>query len=362
MLKLLQRLITPVSFVSILMTLVLFIPASTVQANAAPPPPVIWFTFQNEQKEPVTPQGVQLLGCDTMACEQPALLQQFGQCQGTGCLIAEPALTQPLDEFGCAGQRCRSMAYRYGHPYFKLVAQISSQGYVSNIIDGLPAEGVWASEEAWRVTIAGTNLSLAPDAVPPKPFGRYGLFFYGLLLTLVTELAIAALCFRLWLKLDLPQLTRGLAMILLINLVTFPVVWFFFPSLGQFQPDSFRKTGLITLGVAIFYVVMLALIWRANQQRRQRVFIILTLLSIPVVFVLTIFLMLIFGYANYRVPAAGLPAGLILPASELFAVVGEAALLAFFSQGSFSLRQAAELSLLMNLASILVGYLALGQV
>jgi hypothetical protein len=59
----------------LVLTFLLLAPPPAAQANAAPPP-VVWFTFVDETGQPVSLEGAQLLGCETIDCEAPALLQQ----------------------------------------------------------------------------------------------------------------------------------------------------------------------------------------------------------------------------------------------------------------------------------------------
>jgi hypothetical protein len=270
-------------------------------------------------------------------------------------------LKQPFDVFECAGHRCRSMAYRYGLIHFKLVAQLPEGSRTSETIEGLPPDNDWGAEEAWQVTVTETGLSLAADTVPPKPLERFGLFLRALLLTQVIELGLAALYFWLWLKLPPAALGSRLAMIFLINLVTFPPVWFFFPSLGQFYPAGLRNTGIAVLFFAGFYGTMLTLTYRAEIRKWRLIFLVGTLVTLPIAAFLGLLLLLIFNYGNYRVSAAGLPIELIILSSELFAVICEASLLSLLSRGMFSLRQTAGLSLFMNLVSFLAGVAVFGS-
>jgi hypothetical protein len=84
---------------------ILLIPASVALANAAPPPTIVLLTFDYQTSEPTTLEGLQLVACDTPACRQPTLLQQYGQCSSQGCLDSSSSLPAFQDP-DCVGTRC----------------------------------------------------------------------------------------------------------------------------------------------------------------------------------------------------------------------------------------------------------------
>jgi hypothetical protein len=151
-----------------------------------------------------------------------------------------------------------------------------------------------------------------------------------------------------------------LVVVLLVNLVTFPVVWWFFPSLGQFQPDSARKVGTLVLILAFFYAVGLVRIYTVQGKNRLWAIVLYSLISFVVGFILFVLAYFGFGYGNYTVHAVGLPSGMILLLSEAFAVLAEAGLIALMSRKTLSLWQVGLMSLLMNAASCGVGLLVAG--
>ena len=182
----------------------------------------------------------------------------------------------------------------------------------------------------------------------------------ALALTLISELILAAIYLR-W-RVKSTNWVATLAMILLINLATLPVVWFTFPALGQLKPARVRGLGAAVLIVASIYVSMLVLIYRAKSASGRKKLIITSVLVVPasVACAAIPFIISSFLPRNYNASPAGLPTVLILPLSELFAVVSEAVLVHVLSQRKLSLRHAGELSVLMNVGSFILGLLVIG--
>jgi hypothetical protein len=234
--------------------------AAIAHANVAAPPAYAWFTFTDTASKPVFVQGVQLAECRTMTCEQAVLLLQTGTCSASGCLRSAPVLTSPLDRFECAENRClyveKVVSDRKTGPYFKLIAQVasgvrSSKGFRLSLKSPLES----TVSENLRVTVSEAELAIAPDPRPSQPT-RLDLFWLAFGLTQVTELAVTALL--MWrLKVDQSSFIKLLVAIAFINLLTFPVVWFFFPSLQPFQYRSLRVVGALSLVEAIGFSVLL---------------------------------------------------------------------------------------------------------
>jgi hypothetical protein len=344
-------------FIGVFATLLLLaLPAGT---NSAPPPSEVWFTFDYETSQRVKLEGVQLVGCDTIDCFQPVLLQQYGVCNDVACLSSSPKLTDWSDTFECAGNRCRSASHKYEMTHFKLVVQFSDQVRLSKVLDGLPTE-YWGRQIVWRVTVKDAGLLVVPDTNLEQPVDRLGLFLVGLLSTQLIELIIAASYLWLWMRVDVKRLVNILLIVFLVHLVTFPMVWFFFPSLGQFQPGYARTIGVFSLIVTILYATLLAFIYIVKHRNRRLGLIGLSLISLPMTFFCFFILLFLSAYGNYSVLAKGLSPGVILLTSEIFAVVGEAVLITILSKGTLSWRQAGVMSLLANTTSFVWGLLIFG--
>jgi hypothetical protein len=74
--------------------------------------------------------------------------------------------------------------------------------------------------------------------------------------------------------------------------------------------------------------------------------------AITVCFLITTFL---FAYGNYKVFAQGLPANIVIPLAEITVVITEAVLLYVFNRKELSLKHAMAMSVLMNIASLVLG-------
>src|SRR5579883_698752 len=338
--------------------------ATTAAANAPAPPAYAWFRFTDAHAQPIAVQSVQLVECQTTTCEQPVLLLQSGTCSASGCLQAAPALQSPSNRFECAENTClyveAFMSDRKTGPYFKLIAQIAGRSRASQRVRlSLKSPLESNTSENLRVTVSDHDLTIAPDTSAPQPT-RLELFWLAFALTEITEMAVAALV--LWqMKVDRPFLTRMLAAIVFINLLTFPVVWFFFPSLQPFQYRSLRVVGALSLAVAIGFGALLSRRSPVTLKSLGKIFG-GWLLTLPLVFILGGVGMLFFAYGEWLPAAAGLTARITLPASEIFAVVVEAWLIHRVGQTVLSLPRAGLLSLCINAASLILGLVLLPAV
>jgi hypothetical protein len=325
-------------------------------------PAEIWLTFDYKTAQLIHLEGIQLVRCPTSNCEQPALLQQYGTCSVDGCLSSSPELPKLEDwmgEFECAGNRCRAASYGYPYegPYFKLVVQFSDQARTSEVMNGLPLFP--GDRTTWRVIVQDTDLSMTPDTDFKELNWRYGQYRLGLVLTQLIELLVAGLYLLMVVRVGSERLVNRLIMIFLINLATFPVVWFLFPAFSQFQFTGMRLMGIFGLIVATLYALALVRIYTGKGKARTGT-IVLAVSSLPLTLVCMVFMLFAtyFGHAN--VSAVGLPPEIAILASEIFAVVSEAALIYILSRKSLSLRHAGAMSLLTNAASFFFCLAAVG--
>ncbi|NJM41309.1 MAG: hypothetical protein HC853_11350 [Anaerolineae bacterium] len=109
-------------------------------------------------------------------------------------------------------------------------------------------------------------------------------------------------------------------MLLLIGLMqalSFPVVWFFFPALQAWQLPNNRLLGLLLLGIAVVFGALL--VWvRQAPQGKPRVFSIVGLVAaVPASIVCLFFGLFIASYGNSQFATpAGLPYPLMLMGAE----------------------------------------------
>jgi len=340
-----------------LVTTILLIPGAVASANSTAPPSVVWLTFDYEL--PQTPRllGVQLLACPATGCEQPVLLQQYGTCTGAECVTSPPTITGWNSDFGCASGICRSSAYpSHGGTEWRLVAQFSDRIRSSDVAGPLPSQ--YAETAAWRVRVRETDLRLVPDAAIPTlrdPLALFQKNLWRLGLSIVVELLVAAVCFRLWATTDTGGLPDRLWMVFLLNLLSLPVVWLFFPAFGQFQTEASQGLGVFVLLAALAYATALAGIYLSSGKTHQWL-VVLTLISLPVVGFGAFVVWALTSYMGSRtVIVAGLSSNATILASEVFAVVFEAVMMAILSKRSPGSKGIWITSLLMNAASFGAG-------
>jgi hypothetical protein len=202
----------------------------------------------------------------------------------------------------------------------------------------------------FNVTIQDQALMVQPDeAMKPT---RWEMFGIALSITQVSEFAIALLFLGI-LRANRSQVAKGLLWIGFVNLLTFPVVWFFFPSLQPFQYRSTRVFGVFSLLNAIGF--SLALIHGKVITTKTVIrTAIVWFFCLPIVLIVAFFFAVLFGYAEFLPAASGISSMITLPVSEVCVTIWEGGLLSR-SQNGLSRYQSYWLSLLMNLFSLLLG-------
>jgi len=331
----------------------LLLPRS-VAANAAPPPSKLWFTFEYNHTPGPKIEALQLLACPTEACDAPESLLQYGHCTAPGCMPSAPEPTR-WSNLQCAGDRCLAMLPYMEQTYlhFKLVAQFADDVRTSPVIAGLPQS--WGDDHAWIVQVGAANLSLVEDIGFADPTRRYDGFFWGLALTLAAELLIAGALLWWWKKAERNLFVKRLVIVGVINLLTYPLVWLVFPSLAQFQRSYLRTMSIYVAIAFAIYAAALVWIYVPKDKSMRRLALIMTLLSLPVTGLCLLFVLIVNGYGNYTVAVQGLTPGVTILLTEVFVVLVEGLLLWVLNRKSLPLLHAGAISLLMNLASFLVG-------
>jgi len=307
--------------------------------------------------------GMQLAECTTTRCDRPLLITQTGTCTDVGCLPSPPKLPVTENRLECAENHCvyvhESFAQVEPGAYFKLIVQFPDRLATSQGFPNPVRRDQFVRSTDLQVTARDRTLTLAPLAKSQKPT-RFELFGMGFGLTLISELAVAALL--LWLfKIEKPVLLKLLVAIAFINLLTFPVVWFFFPALQPFQYRTERALGIGIFVVTIIHSLLLLRRSSVTLISLRNAFL-LWLGTLPLAAIGIVIAALFYGYGE-QVPAAiGLPSAITLPASEAFAFLWETCLIQRISDRKLSLLQAGLLSFLMNVASLSLGLLLLPQV
>lgn len=334
----------------------LLLPGS-VAANAAPPPSKLWFTFVDDGASQPKIEGLQLLACPAETCEAPEPLLQYGDCTASACMMPVPESTR-WSSLQCVDDRCLATVQYYmieeaPDLHFKLVAQFADGVRISPVVAGLPQ--TYGDDRAWIVQVGVADLRLVDDTQFADPTRRYGNFLWGLALTLAVELFVAGALLWWWKKAERDVFVKRLVMVGLINLLTYPLVWLVFPSLQQFQRSYLRTLSIYVAIAFVLYAAALVWIYVPKDKSMRRLALIMTLLSLPAPGIGLLLVLVVGGYGSYTVVASGLTPGLALLLTEVFVVLLEGLLLWVLSRKSLPLLHAGAISLLMNLASFLVG-------
>jgi hypothetical protein len=223
----------------------------------------------------------------------------------------------------------------------------------------LPLPEAYGKTHSYRVIVSPGAASLVLEetsrrggpALPVPPI----LPYFGL--TLLVELIVAGVYGLLRWKAQASERIARLALIVLINLLTYPVVWGLFPALLRFASPGGRLLGW---GAAAFMLVLSALFWLAFNAGSQRSRVLWTV-GIVVFFLVGMGCLVVFAFAALypggHPPASGLPVWLALLLAEAYAVSVEALLLFGFTRRRVDFQEALLVSLMMNMASFVIGLL-----
>ncbi|BAS59354.1 MULTISPECIES: hypothetical protein [Leptolyngbya] len=325
----------------------------TQRASAYTPaqPYSLWFYFDR------APEAVQFVECkstSSLLCDQPKLLIQYGNCTDVVCLKTQPVLRSPY-KFECAETAClyqeplQSQGSR--DPIFQLIVQFSNQARSTPPFTAdFRSRIAGYRDRHFTVIRQNQSLQVEPDeAMKPT---RWEVFGIALTITQCSEFAIALLCLGV-LRFNRSQVARVLLWIGFVNLLTFPVVWFFFPSLQAFQYRSTRVFGVFSLFNAIGF--SLALVHQKTITTKTIIRTgIVWFFCLPIVLIAAFLFAVLVGYAEFLPTALGVPSLITLMTSQICVAIWEGWLLAR-SQSGLSNYHSYWLSLLINLCSFLSG-------
>ena len=337
---------------------------SRVQANSAPPPAVVWFYFELAQGDYPELAGLQLVGCESVACQSPVLLQQYGECSLPGCLpgavLPSSSDLPETSRLECFGAHCRSQSYGYGRPFFRLAAQLKESGaQPTRLVTSLNSESLpegMMKTDYWRVVVQADSLELSPTVAFEIPSASDYPFGSTYLLTLVVELVVALLLWATWLRhrSALHPLLLCL-MVALATTLTYPLVYLS-PALLPFSQAGERFLFIMSLIFSLTAGMLLLPVFTArdNRQRILRGFAFGLALLLNLVLFLFITFSVLYGSGDAVAPA-GLPLPLAFGLAELYAFGWEAVLLRLWSRKRLAWCAALLLSLTINLASLAAG-------
>jgi hypothetical protein len=322
---------------------------NTTCANAAPPIPKLWLTFTDANGQPIRPNAVQVLGCEDEGCAAPTLLAATGTCNTTPCIGTPP---ENFAQAECKAQHCLlGFAFNFP-PRLKLIVQANQKIVSSPIIatQELAMNFSYTEPTGWRVVV-GDSLTVTPDPHVPNTNASPN-FGPAFLLTLITEVLIGLAFLFAFKKPPLPMLL----FIGLMQALSFPVVWFFFPTLQEWQLPNNRLLGLLLLGIAVIFGALLVWVRRAPPGKPRVLSILALVAAVPASIVCLFFGLLVTSYGNNQLAtSAGLPYPVMLMGAEAFAVLYEAVMIYLLSNRSLTLKQSGLMSLAANAMSFGLG-------
>ena len=339
----------------------LWLPLEAAYGNSAEPPTVVWLMFEYQIPDIPRLLGVQLLGCQTPTCEQPLLLQQYGKCEAPECVVGTEILTGYSNSLDCTREICRSEVWpSHGGTDFRLVVVYSDRVRTSEVTGKLP-DHYSDQTITWQVTVTETDLSLTQVDGRPEiadPTGRFEENLVWVGLSIGVELLVAGLCFHVWARSTLRSWLGRLLMVLLVNLLSVPMVWLFFPTLGKMQHEYDAMVGVLTLFVVLLYTGLLVFVYHSTA-RALWWKILLVVLSLPLSFACVVLGLFVTAYGGDSVNVHGLSATAVIVIAEVFAVVYEAVMITVLSRRSLPTALIWVTSLLMNAASFTIGQVVL---
>jgi hypothetical protein len=327
------------------------VPLTYAGANSAPSTTLL-IEFDEDAQAPKTLKGLQLISCDTAECRQRTLLVEYGECDAPECLIGPPSLYR-AGEPECLDNKC--VLYMYlseDIPLVRILAQYTDGVRESNAAPGgLP---YWATK-SWQVSVRETRLDIHASA-DWDPWLARDSFFAHLALTVVTEILVASVILWAWLRFRGRRLTFGAAYVLLANLISFPLTWFLWPSLTQFQPAGSRVMGYYIAVATALVTAFIADLSLTNGGRWRKIALGLVVVVSVVCSSLGVVL---FTYGQVWIAVQGMSLSMGIAVAEVFAVALETLLVYLLARKGLALRwsQTALICLLTNAVSYLLGRL-----
>jgi hypothetical protein len=342
----------------ILFTAGLFLlPASVALSNSAPPNAHIWFVFKPEAADTPLPiiQSAQLIN---YAESDPATIEhiyQYGDCTDKKCFA--PSRTESnYSNLECANDRCL-----FTYDYYSLqkgplppVSRLLVQFADATRLSAPFTQTVDDSYELliWQATLTPQALDLTLQSSTQS----FDLSFALIYLFSVTIEALVAVGFVFLRRTDWKSRYFLLGTILVINILSYPIVWIGIPALMELQTEGTRSMGIYITWITLIYTFALLAV-ALSKGGTQKIAGIVTLSTLPFACLFSFVLNLSYHFRDYMLVDQGLSPQLALFLAELFAVTFEGALLYLLHRKTIPLWQIALYSLLANLASFLAGWI-----
>lgn len=187
----------PILLVPILIVALLLVPSFSVQADTGPHPTMefqlVWLIPR------VSVMDAALYNCEDSICEDPVKVGGPFSCSNEGCW------------------------YNYGSEgFYKLVIEFDDQTRESNVFEKRGFSAVFVTDvNAADLLVEQTNFPV-PYAFSTQFLG----FVFSLPITWFIEIAVGVFLLRRW------NYPRRWGLILVLNLITLPFVWFIFPLMN----------------------------------------------------------------------------------------------------------------------------------
>jgi len=308
-----------------------------VTADSAPPPVEVWFVFHSNSTKPLEIINAKVVGCTTQDCN-------------------ETTAKYVSDKLACFRDLCwwsfDSYTFNDGQvPYFfQLITEFPSGEKASNVLDDVPLN--YGKTASYQVDLSGDGLAIQRIKDISWPGLEFNLESY--LISLIIESLVGATFLAILKKLRILEILKYIGAIILVNLVSYPVLWSFFSSVSQFHQKSDEIPAIAGLIFGTLFYILLLLAINSKWDVERIVYTIAMIMSIPLYCVLSF---LIFGFGGNALVAVGIPVKTAIVLLEICAVLIETLLLFRMRKKHLTLTQAFLTSLIMNLASFGIGLL-----
>ena len=317
-----------------------------VKGNSAPPSTgTAWFYFDFPDGKPQEISGAQIQGCIDMLCKNVDFVYQFGECSFDGC---HPSIAGKEDtgELKCAEDQCRLEMKPGNARYFRFAIQFQEDHYITEIAEGLPHN--LGDYQKWGVVVKDNNVTLVKDW--SESVKRTGVFFiFSGILSICVELLVAGFYFSKVLRIPREKMNRHLLMILMINMVTFPIVWFYFTSFITFSIIN-NESRDVLLYLSVLYSAFLFYCFSSEkiENSKLRVFFISYGFIYPIWMIFNTF-------GGFGLLWDGWTRANATIYSEAFAIIAEAGFIWLLSRKELRISQSILLSIIINTSSYLFG-------
>jgi hypothetical protein len=328
------------------------IPFAVASANSLPPPVYVWFTFGSDSTEMPEIIDAKIIGCPVRDCTEATAKYSSDTDNYYYKLVRMGNLYRWLLSSYSLPVEFFSKIDKSKPYYFRLIVQFSDGKRISNIIDDVPLQ--YSGQASYRVMIKGDDLLVERSKdIPSWPGLNFN--YESFLLSLVSESLVGALFLMIWKKTKIFDTAKFAGVIILVNLISYPVLWSYFLSIAQFHSKASEIGGRTILFSGLIFSLLLML--AINKRGDDRFFLFtLAILAIPISFVICGYSGGL-GYGDMTVITDGLPVKVAIFILEVCAVIFETLLLYGLLARKRPLFQMFIISLGMNLASFGIGLL-----